>query len=342
MAKYNHFIFLIALLCAGVIVTSCDNDPHDPDMELSGKVEQYFPSYCVNLNVTYNMSNKNFHMKAEPRFYFNPAEWGLIIDKVEYYVDDTYIKTETKSPYSIEYDSSDWAPGAHIIRADITISGAKIETFVLQATKVIDNTSSQEKAADVWFDYNFATTGEEFFVSGNINYNRSASGTTIKSFSVKWDDISMGEKNTSPYKFSRIISEDAGTSHSVSATLKYTQGNTEVSYSFSMPSYIIPEPNSIINTFRLKSRYPDYSNGEIMEGIARQFIGSDVKASYELELYLDDNLIGSSKVFPYELSYKLENLTIGDHTLKTQWVRYDEEGNRAYSFSTDDTITIIK
>lgn len=342
MTKYIHYIFAIALLCVSAIITSCDKDPHDPDIELSGKVDQYFPSYCVNLNVTYNMSNKYFHMNAEPHFYFNPAEWGLVIDKVEYYVDDTYIKTETKSPYSIEYDSSDWATGAHIIRADITISGAKIETFVLQATKVIDNSSSQEKAADVWFDYNFATTGEEFFISGNINYNRSASGTTIKSFSAKWNDTSMGERKTSPYKLTRIVSEDAGTSHSVSATLKYSQGNTEVSYSFSMSSYEIPGPNSVMHTFRLKSRYPDYSNGDLMEGIARQFIGSEVKATYELELYLDDNLIGSSKVFPYEFSYRLENLTVGDHTLKKQWVRYDEEGNRTNSFSTDETITITK
>lgn len=342
MTRFNKIFYVIAFIFTSLVFASCESDPHDPDIELSGNVSKYFPSYCVNLNVSHNMSNKYFHMTAEPYFYFTPSDWGIVIDKVDYYVDDTFIKTETKSPFTVEYESSNWSVGAHEIRADISISGKNIETFVLQTKKVIDNSSSQEKAADVWFDYNFATTGEEFFISGNINLKRSATGTTIKSFSAKWDESSMGDKTVSPYKLTRIVKENAGTTHSVSATLKYKQGNTEVSYSFSMPSYEIPGPKSIMQTFRLKSRYYDYQNGDFLEGVGRQFIGSEVKATYELELYLDNILIGSTKTFPYELSYKLENLEVGEHPLKKQWVRYDENGNRTSSFATEETITITK
>lgn len=342
MEKFLHILTITALVFTSVMFFSCESDPHDPDPVLSGNVEKYFPSYCVNLNASYNMSNKYFHMTAEPYFYFDPTEWDLVIEKVAYYVDDIYIKTETKSPFSVEYESSDWYVGAHNIRADITISGKNIETFVLQATKVIDNSSSQEKAVDVWFDYNFATTGEEFFISGNINYKRSSSDTTIKSFSAKWDETSMGEKANAPYKLTRTITDQTGTTHAVNATLKYTQGATEVSYSFTLPSYEIPGPKSIMQTFRLKSRYTDYQNGDMLEGIARQFIGSEVTATYEFELYLDNNLIGNAKTFPYDISYKLENLGLGEHTLKKQWVRFDENGNRTNSFSTDEIITITK
>lgn len=342
MKNYIEVLYLL-LVVSSFTLTSCDNDPHDPDIVLSGNVEKYFPSYCVNLSVSYSTSNnKYFHMTAEPRFYFVPADWGLVIDKVVYYVDDTYIQTETKSPYSVEYESKDWYVGAHNIRADITISGKNIETFVLQTTKVIDNSSAQERAADVWFDYNYATTGEEFVISGNINYKRSATGTSIKSFSAKWDESSMGEKTSSPYKLTHMVSSNAGTKHSISATLKYTQGGVESSYGFSTSSYEIPGPTSVMQSFRLKSRYSDYQNGDILEGIARQFIGSEVKASYELELYLDNIIIGSSKTFPYELSYKLENLEVGEHPLKKQWIRYDENGNKTSSFSTDEIITITK
>lgn len=164
----------------------------------------------------------------------------------------------------------------------------------------------------------------------------------MKSFSAEWDEISMGNKATSPYRLTHTVTDSPGTTHIVSATLKYTQGNSEMSYSFSLPSYEIPGPNSIMQTFRLKSRYSDYQNGDMLEGIARQFIGSEVKVSYEFELYLDDKLIAFSKTFPYELSYRLENLALGDHTLKRQWVRYDEDGNRTSSFSTDETITITE
>lgn len=341
MARYFHILYVIALTLTSLTLMSCENDPHDPDIELSGNVENYFPSYCVNLNVSYGTSNKYFHMTAEPRFYFNPSEWSIVIDKVDYYVDNTYIKTETKSPFKIEYESEDWYIGAHNIRADITISGNNIETFVLQTSKVIDNSSHQENAADIWFDYNFATTGEEFFVSANINYNRSAAGTSIKSFSAEWDDISMGEKTTSPYKLTRIVKENAGSYHVVNATIIYVQGNTEFRHSLYYHTEI-PGPNSIKQTFNLKSNYSDYRNGDKLEGIARQFIGPDVKSTYELELYLDNNLIGSSKTFPYELSYKLENLELGEHTLKKLWIRYDEGGDRTNSFSTDEIITITK
>lgn len=340
MAKYIHILYLIVGILTCSTLTSCEKDPHDPDIELSGNIEKYFPSYCVDLSVSYSMSNRHFKMIAEPHFYFDPSEWGIVIEKIDYFVDDIYIKTETETPFSVEYESNDWSIGAHAVRADITFTGDNIETFVFQATKIIDNSSSQEKAVDLWFDYNFATTGEEFFISGNINYNRTSAGTNIKSFSAKWDDSSIGEKTTSPYKLTRIFTENAGTNHAINASIKLTQGNSVVTYLFSLPSYEIPGPNSIMQTFKLKSRYYDYRNGDILEGIARQFIGAEVKATYELELYLDDTLIGSSKSFPYELSYKLENLELGEHYIKEQWVRYDENGNRTSSFSTNEIITI--
>lgn len=341
----NHIqkfsILLIAFVC--LFTYSCKNDPHDPDFELRGNVQEYFPDYCVRLSASYNFEGNNyFHMTAEPIFYFSPEEWNLDIEKVDYYIDDEYIQTETESPYSIEYNSANWLTGAHSVRADITISGKNIDTFVFQTKRVIDNSSTQERAADIWFDYDIATTGQEFFISGNLNPNRSTSGTIVKSFTAKWDGISMGEKTEAPYKLNRVITEATGTKHTVNAIMQYTQGNVQQSYSYSISSYEIPGPNTVKQMFKLKSRYQDYQNGETLEGIARLFIGSEVKATYELEVYLDNNLIGESKTFPYELSYKLDNLKIGDHTIKEQWIRIDEEGNKTSSFSTDEIITITK
>lgn len=324
-------------------LNSCDNDPHDPDFVLSGDVQKYFPDYCVKLSASYNYgNNKDFHMTAEPYFYFSPSEWNINIDKVDYYIDDQYIQTETISPYTIKYESRDWYTGAHSVRADITISGKNIETFVLQTKKVIDNSTSNDRAVDIWFDYNFATTGQDFFITGNLNPNRSASGTIVNSFSAKWDDISMGEKTSSPYKVSRVVTDAAGTKHEVSAIMKYSQGNVRSSYSFSMLSYEIPGPTTVRQMFNLKSRYNDYKNGYTLEGIARIFIGSEVKASYEFELYMDNNLISHTKDFPYDVSYKLENLELGDHTLKQQWIRYDENGKWTNSFSSNEIITITE
>lgn len=154
--------------------------------------------------------------------------------------------------------------------------------------------------------------------------------------------LDYGRKKDSPYKLTRIITEEAGTSHAVYATLSYTQGKVESSHSFALNSYEIPSSNSVMHTFRLKTGYSDYKNGDLLEGIARQFIGTDVKSTYELVLYLDNYQIGSSKIFPYEVSYKLENLNQGEHTMKQEWIRYDENGKKTNSFSTDQSITITK
>ncbi len=342
--KKNRLYSLVILLWTAIsmVFISCEDD-HKDDFELTGNVSKYFPSYCVNLSGSFNWGGgKYFHMIIEPRFYFDASEWGLSIDKVEYYIDNVYYKTETESPYQIEYESRDWYVGAHSVRADITISGSKIETFVLQCSKSLDNSSSQERAADIWFDYNYATTGDEFFITGNINTNRSAPGTSIKSFSCKWDDASMGEKTSTPYKLTHMVTESPETKHNVSASLTYIQGNTTINYGFSMQNYEIPGPNSVKQIFIVKSSYSDYENGEYFQGVARQFIGKNVKSTYGVEIYLDDKLIGASMTFPYELSYKLENFSVGEHTLKKQWVRYDEEGNKTSAYSTDDVITITK
>lgn len=325
------------------LFTSCEDIQQEEEFELTGNVSQYFPSYCVNLEGSYSWGSDNhFQMTMKPNFYFDPSEWGLKIDKVKYYIDDVYYKTETQSPYKIEYESKNWEAGAHNLRADITISGEKIETFVLQCTKSLNTSSSAAKALDVWFDYNYATIGEDFCLTAHLNESRSSEGSKIKSFTSKWDDTSMGQTTSAPYKLTHKVTEAPGTKHNIKASLQCVQGNSTVTYGYSRSGYEIPGPNDVMQTFIVKSRYSDYKNGECFQGIARQFIGKEVKGTYEFKLYLDGLLIASSKTFPYEVSYIIKNQSVGNHKLKKQWVRYDEEGKITNAYSTDDFITITQ
>ncbi len=323
-------------------LTSCDNDPHDPDIELSGNVEKYFPSYCVQFGASYSFSNKSFSLTGEPRFYFEPSEWGIKVDKVEYYLDEEYLQTETVSPYAIEYKSSDWKVGAHTFRADITLSGKNIETFVLQCKKVVDNSTSQEQAADIWFDYNYVGSNDEFYISANINPERSASGTTLTSFSASWDDVSLGTKTTSPFKLTRKVTEESGSKHNIAATLKYKQGKTESTYNFGFSSYEILGPTSARPIFNIKSKYRDYKNGEVLKAVARCYLGSEVDGFYGFRLLLDGEEIAKSTTFPYDVNYTLKELTVGEHTLRVMWDKYDSEGNNKFSYGSDETITIAQ
>lgn len=321
---------------------SCDNDPHDPDIELSGDISGLIPSYSVNLMCSYNTSNKYIHLDAEPSIYLDIDRWGLRIDKVDYYVDDVFCETKTSAPYKFTYESHDWYTGAHSVRADLTISGKNIDTLILPCTKILDNSSSGEKAADIYFDYNYVTTGDELRFSICFNPERSKPGTKILSSNASWDGTSMGEKTSAPYIFAKRITDAVGTKHELAASVTYEQGKVKTTHSFSYSSYEICGPTTVHQSYRICSSYRDYENGEKLKGKAILFKGSEVTANYGLEIYLDDILIAETKEFPYEHEYLLSDLSVGEHALKQTWIRYDANWVKQGAVSSDETLTITK
>lgn len=338
---YTTLIVLCFSIASG-IMTSCDNDSHDPDIILSGDISRLVPSYSAHLSCTYSAGNRHIYLSAEPSIYLDMDKWGLKVDKVDYYIDEEFCESKTVAPYKFTYESNEWITGAHSLRADITISGNNIETFILPCSKSLDNSSHQEGAADIYFDYNRVGTGEEFFIAAYLNLDRSSSNTKVTSFSAEWDGVSMGKKTYSPYKLTKVVNDEAGSKHNVSASISYTQGTATKSHSFSFSSYEICGPTTVAPSYRIKSGYKDFENGEYLRGIARIYIGSEVNHNYGFEVYLDDELIAETMNFPYEHEYHLIGLSVGEHTLKEQWVRYNHDGQRISSYSTDEIITITK
>jgi lipoprotein len=331
----------LSMVCS-VALTGCDNDPHDPDIELSGNISELIPSCAVNLLCTYSISNEYIDLEATPRIYLNLNKWGLKIDKVDYYIDDVLYDTQTVSPYTFTFESHEWKVGAHTLRADITLSGNNIETIIFPCTRIIDNSSSGSKAADIYFDYNYVGTGDELYIEACFNPERSSDDTKIQSFTASWDNISLGEKNTSPYKLTRIINDAAGSKHTLSASVSYLQGNVIGSHSFSFSSYEVCGPTTVRQSYNICSAYRDFKNGEELRGKAILYKGKDVNINYGLEIYLDNNLIAQSKDFPFEHTYLLSDLYIGEHTVTKTWIRYDDAWNILGSISTDETITIME
>ena len=339
---YKFYLISTIAILSSVIFISCDNDPHDPDIELSGDISSLIPSYSVNLMCSYNTSNKYIHLDAEPSIYLDLDRWGLKIDKVEYYVDDIFCEAQTVAPYKFTYESHDWYTGAHTVRADLTISGKNIETLIFPCTKVLDNSSTGAKAADIYFDVNYVTTGDELCLSVGFNPERSDPSTRIVSAKASWDDVSVGEKTSAPYRFTKIITDAVGSKHDLSASVTYEQGKTKTTHSFSYPSYDICGPTTTRQSYKICSSYRDFKNGEKLKGKAIIFIGSEVTTNYGLEIYLDDVLIAETKEFPFEHEYLLSNLSVGEHILKENWVRYDGNWVKQGSISSNETITITK
>ncbi len=324
----NILIVLVSLFCTNI--TSCDDFPQDPDVELSGDISELVPSYSVYLMCQYSLGNHSINLEAEPLVFLDMDLWKLKVNKVDYYIDDVFQETKTTSPYTFTYESTDWTTGAHTVKANLTISGKDIDTFVFTCTKVIDNSSGSDKAADIYWDYNFVTTGDEFRLELCFNPERSFPGTKIISAKASWDGTSIGEKTSSPFVFTKTISEKPGTVHNISSSAVYIQGKENLTNQFSFPSYEICDTKSARYSYSICSRYRDYKNGEKLRGKARLFKGKDAIYNYGFELYLDGNQIAQTKEFPYIHEYLLTNLSVGEHTLKEVWITYDENWNKKW------------
>lgn len=331
-------------ILSATFLPSCDNDQHDPDIELSGDISKLVPSYSVDLSCSYNYntSRKYIHLEAEPNIFLNLDKWGLSIDKVDYYVDDVFYETKTSSPYRFTYESNDWYTGAHTVRADLTISGKNIETMILPCTKVIDNSSTGTKAADIYFDYNYVTTGEELCLTVCFNPEKSAPGTRIISAEASWDGISIGKKTSAPFKFTKEINDAPGTKHDLRASVTYEQGKVKTTEQYIYSSYEICGPTSIRYSYDICSKYRDFENGDQLKGRAKLFKGKEVTSNRGLEIYLDNVLIAETKEFPFEHEYTLSNLSIGEHTVTEKWITYDVDWVKQGSVSSDEIITITK
>ncbi len=342
MMRYIALVKLIALFLSAVLFIGCNDDAHDPDPVLKGDISDLVPSCSVRLNCSYSMSNSHINLEATPSIYIDMDRWCLKISKVDYYVDDIYCESVYESPYKFQYESREWYPAAHSLRADITITGDNIETMILPCIKVLDNSSAGTKAADIYFDYNYVTTGDELTINVCLNPERSEPGTKLVSAKATWNSDLIGETSSAPFEFKRIISEEPGSTHSLSASATYEQGGKKYTYSFTYPDFEICGPATSRSSYSICSRYRDFENGEKLHGKATVYKGDDVKTNYELEIYLDEFMIASTRNFPYEHEYLLSGLSKGQHTLKETWIRYDENWEKLGSVIYDETITITK
>lgn len=338
----NRLIYIILIAAGSVTVASCENDPHDPDIELSGNISRLVPSYSAYLSCNYGTSDKHIQLEAEPRIYLDLNRWNLKIDKVDFYVDDVFYETKTVAPYKFTFESHDWYTGAHNITALLTISGKNIETLIFPCTKVLDNSTNGEKAVDLYFDFNYVTTGDQFTLAAYLNEDRSAASTKLTSINGTWDEISIGEKNSAPFELRRTVTEEAGSKHKISATATYMQGASKHEFQFGNSSYEVLGPTSVSYWYNVCSRYRNYANGEKLKGKAKLFKGKEVSFNYGFQLFLDDKLIAESRTFPFEHEYLLTNMDAGEHTLKKEWTKYDEKWNKISLMYTTETITITQ
>lgn len=343
-SKISNNIIIFWLFVLALLFTSCDDQgPQDPEFVFSGDVSKYVPSYSFSLDCSSAYGGRSFDLTAKPSARFDLSEWGMHIEKVDYYMDGQYIESQSSSPYEFKYHSSNWTPTAHKLTAVLTISGTKINTFKLPLEEVFDYSSTGSESVDVYFDYNYVKPGDTFEIIAGINPERSAANAKITSLTATWDNSEIGTRNSSPFKLTRNITDAAGTSHTVTGRISYTSGGSKPSgsISFTHTNYKVCGPTDVMLGYSILSRYRDYRNGERLKGVAHLCLGDLVSERYNFNLLLDGAVIASSSSFPYRHEFLLKGLSVGEHKLTKKWI-VSKNGKVLYTTSTDEFIYIVE
>lgn len=120
------------------IAISCEKI-EDNTWERPNDMSSYIPDYSIILTGSWSVSGDIANFDLEPRIFADFDYWQLKIKSIDYYIDETFIKTETKEPYSFVYTVPKLSEGQHQLIAKI-----KIEDLVNHREYVISPTKDFE------------------------------------------------------------------------------------------------------------------------------------------------------------------------------------------------------
>ncbi|NPD92837.1 Ig-like domain-containing protein [Xylanibacter muris] len=334
----KHLVCIIMLLTT-FIISSCKDD-NVGEFVLTGNIEHLIPEGTYDLKKTETSSGQ--YIVFMPDLDYNFEYWGLTLKQVDYYIDDELYSSETRSPWEIIINKDDMEKGNHKLRAEMKISGQACDDVVLVKEKafyISNNSGITERHGDIYIDYNYITKGEELVITPELLTNRSTEGCEFDQVKYYWDGKLIATYTTSPYTLRYKVDDEIESTHQISVQIAYHDVfSKNLSYNWSFSNYKIHSSNDYFYSCRLKSGRNDYKNGETISLVAKLYKGSGVKKDFDIEFYLDDELIAKSSSFPYTFNYRLTNLSKGSHVLKYKFIT--KESN-VTSIQTTENIIII-
>jgi hypothetical protein len=332
------------LLLLSVCFSSCENET---DEELS-IYDLVIPSSAYSFTVTSVDTESESRVYAEPSFTENFEILGCSVKEVVYYVDNVLAATKTKAPFKLDYATSPLAKGQHLLKAVFTVGGEHYKDATVECQKefyVSTGSSSSQSAVEfkVLHDY-YLRVGDRVHVSVNM-IDRYNAGYKIKQVKYYFEDNLIKTAIKSPFDLDYSPTLVVGQSYSLSVAISYSLENSSSvgSYSYSYGTNIIVLPDDETRfLFAVDSYGSHFNNGDVISGTGLLYRGDGDELVYELNLYWDDELVGTSKTFPYQFSYTIMNVEKGIHNLKHEWKKYDRDGDYKGGQSQTKTITIDK
>jgi hypothetical protein len=334
------FIIAIILPCFAISFISCEDESED-DIPVQNLV---VPESAYSFTVTSVNNETETIVFAEPTFTDNFEILGCEVKKVIYYVDNNLASTETQSPFKLEYKTNSLSAGTHILKAIFTVSGENFNEVTVECKKEFQVKSSSSEglpAVDFTFDYDhYVRVGDKIHASVTMN-DRYNAGYKLNKVEFYFDGTLIKSLDASPYEIEFSADLEVGSSHFISASVYYSLGsNSSSSYSLSGNVTVLNDDETRYLFVPHFYSNISYSNGDVISGTGLLYKGKGDDSPYELNLYWDDDLVGTSKTFPYKFNYTINNSSVGIHRLKYEWVEYDKDGNYKGKSSQSSTFTI--
>lgn len=116
----SRILLFAAVLSVTTTLVSCEEIGGET-WERSDDLSSYIPDYCITFTGSWSISGSIASFNLEPRIFADFDYWQLKIKSIDYYIDETLIKTDTKEPYSFIYTALELSEGQHRLVAKVKI-----------------------------------------------------------------------------------------------------------------------------------------------------------------------------------------------------------------------------
>lgn len=335
--------YVLSIICSSLmlVTTSCD-DENVGEYKLTGNIEHLIPSAAYDLKVDRSTaSNVEKYVVYSPYMSENFENWGLSVKKVDYYVDGKLFESATSEPFDLMIKLSALGEGKHALLAKILVVGEYCDDLTLEVKDefVVSENNTVTDFVDFYIDSNHVGNGGTLYVNPILNVQRSSPGTKIEEIKYYWDGKLVLTKTTAPFVWNTQVVDEDTEPHSWSLTIKYSNADNKTNlYNYSYGNVTTIKDDDSFTYFDLMSGRNDYELGETIKSVVKSFRGKNFKQKISVKLYFDDELIGSSSIFPYYNDFKLTNQKIGKHIIKCAITQ--EEKDFSSTYYNEETIII--
>lgn len=169
----------------------------------------YIPDYCMSFTGSWTVSGNTAYFNLEPRVIADFDYWQLKIKSIDYYIDNTLIKTDTEEPYSFVYMAPALSDGIHQFVAKVKIEDlVNHKEIVVSPTKEFEIASSSQpdtpNGQGMTVSASWSKSGNNvYFNISNVGVWKSLAdeGWRLTSVSFYFDEKLMGMAYEEPFSF---------------------------------------------------------------------------------------------------------------------------------------------